>query len=80
MKLLDEAQRTVMKLNLRAMKLRPTEAFESKLNIAPIDLRLEELQRMEVVNLIQKTFKNKYKKTKNKWETNNSTNALNITL
>ena len=44
MKLLDEAQRGTMKLILRAMKSTPTEALESELNIAPIDLRLEELQ------------------------------------
>ena len=44
MKLLDKAQRGAMKFNLRAMKSAPTEALESELNIAPIDLRLEELQ------------------------------------
>ena len=55
MKLLDEAQRRTMKLILRAMKSTPTEAFESELNIAPIDLRLEELQRMEAIKILQKT-------------------------
>ena len=43
-----------MKLILRAMKSTPTEPLESKLNTAPIDLRLEELQRMEAIKL-QKT-------------------------
>ena len=55
MKLLDEAQRGTMKLILRAMKSTPTEAIESELNIAPIDLRLEELQRMEAIKILQKT-------------------------
>ena len=56
MKLLDEAQRGAMKLILRAMKSTPTEVLESELNIAPIeiDLRLEELQQMEAIKLLQK--------------------------
>ena len=33
-----------MKLLDKAMESAPTEALESELNIAPIDLRLEELQ------------------------------------
>ena len=45
MKLPDEAQRGGgMKLTLRAMKSAPTEALESELNIAPINLKLEELR------------------------------------
>ena len=43
-----------MKLILRAMKSRSTETLESELNIAPIDIRLEELQRMEAIKLLQK--------------------------
>ena len=56
MKLLDEAQRGTMKLILRAMKSTPTEVLESELNIAPIeiDLRLEELQQMKAIKLLQK--------------------------
>ena len=56
MKLLDEAQRGAMKLILRAMKSTSTEVLESELNIAPIeiDLRLEELQQMEAIKLLQK--------------------------
>ena len=54
MKLLDEAQRGAMKLILRAIKSTPTEVLESKLNIAPIDLRLEELQQIEAIKLLQK--------------------------
>ena len=49
MKLLDEAQRRAMKPILRSMKWTLTEALKSKLNIAPIDLRLEELQQMEAI-------------------------------
>ena len=69
-----------MKLIFRAMKSNPFEALKSKLNIAPIDLRLKKLQGMEAIKLIQKLgiYKNLYKN--NKWKTNNSTNALNITL
>ena len=36
------------------MKPTPTEALESELNILPIYLRLEELQRMEATKLLQK--------------------------
>ena len=36
------------------MKSTPTEALKNELNIAPIDLRLEKLQRIEAVKLIQK--------------------------
>ena len=36
------------------MKSTPTEALESELNIVPIDLRLEELQQMEAIKLLQK--------------------------
>ena len=39
---------------ISAMKSTPTEALENELNIAPIDLRLEELQRMEAIKLLQK--------------------------
>ena len=53
MKLLDEGQRRAMKLILRAMKSTLTEALKGKLNIAPIDLRLEELQQMEAIKLLQ---------------------------
>ena len=54
MKLLDKAQWGAMKLILRAMKSSSTETLESELNIASIDLRLEELQRMEAIKLLQK--------------------------
>ena len=43
-----------MKLILRAMKSSSTETLESELNIASIDLRLEELQQMEAIKLLQK--------------------------
>ena len=36
------------------MKSIPTEALESELNIVPIALRLEELQRIEAIKLRQK--------------------------
>ena len=36
------------------MKSTPTEALESKLNIVPIDLRLEELQPKKTIKLLQK--------------------------
>ena len=41
---LEAAQKSALMLILRAMKSNPTEAFQSELNIVPIDLRLEELQ------------------------------------
>ena len=43
-----------MKLTFRAMKSNPFEALKSKLNIAPIDLRLKKLQGMEAIKLLQK--------------------------
>ena len=45
-----------MKLIFRAMKSNPFEALKSKLNIAPIDLRLKNLQGMEAIKLLQKTW------------------------
>ena len=36
------------------MKSTPTEALESKLNIVPIDLRLEEVQPKKTIKLLQK--------------------------
>ena len=53
-KLLEAAQKGALMLILRAMKSTPTDALESELNILPIDLRLEELQRIEAIKLLQK--------------------------
>ena len=36
------------------MKSTLTEALESELNIAPMDLRIEELQQMEAIKFLQK--------------------------
>ena len=36
------------------MKSTLTEALESELNIAPIDLRIEELQQIEAIKFLQK--------------------------
>ena len=51
---LEAAQKSALMLVLRTMKSIPTEALESELNIVPIGLRLEELQRMEAIKLLQK--------------------------
>ena len=51
---LEATQKSTLIIILRAMKSTPTEALESELNIVPIDLRLEELQRMEAMKLFQK--------------------------
>ena len=51
---LGAAQKSALMLVLRAMKFTPTETLESELNIVPIDLRNEELQRMEAIKLLQK--------------------------
>ena len=41
---------------LRAIKSTPTEALESELNVVPIDPILEEVQRMEAIKLLKKSF------------------------
>ena len=46
-----QLKKSALMLVLRAMKSTPTEALESELNIVTIDLRLEELQRMEAKKL-----------------------------
>ena len=51
---LEATQKSTLTIVLRAMKSTPTEALESELNIVPIDLRLEEFQRMEAMKLFQK--------------------------
>ena len=51
---LESDQNGALKFILRAMKSTPSEALESELNITPIDLRLQELQRIESVKLLQK--------------------------
>ena len=47
------------------MKSTPTEALKNELNITPIDLRLEKLQRIEAVKLIQKNWVYQNTKTAN---------------
>ena len=47
---MEAAQKSALILILGAMKSTPTEALESELNVVPIDLRLEELQWMEVTS------------------------------
>ena len=54
LKLLESAQRGASSLILKTMKSIPTDGLESELSILPIDLRLEELQRHEVVKLLIK--------------------------
>lgn len=54
MRVLGETERRAMKLILRTIKWTLTEALESELNIAPIYLRLEELQRMEAIKILPK--------------------------
>ena len=54
LKLLESAQRGESSLILKTMKSIPTDGLESELSILPIDLRLEELQRHEVVKLLIK--------------------------
>ena len=51
-RLLKAAQKSALILILRAMKSTPAETLESDHNIVPIDLRLEELQRMEAIKLL----------------------------
>ena len=51
-KLLDQAQRGAKKLILRAINWTLTEGLESEVNIGPIDLKLDKLQRMEAIKLI----------------------------
>ena len=51
---LEATQKSALIIILRAMKSIPTEALESKLNIVPTDLRLEELQQMEAIKRLQK--------------------------
>ena len=65
MRVLGETERRAMKLILRTIKWTLTEALESELNIAPIYLRLEELQRMEAIKILPKNHQNKYKKNNN---------------
>ena len=52
MKLLDQAQRGAKKLILRALNWTLTEGLESEVNIGPIDLKLDKLQRMEAIKLL----------------------------
>ena len=51
-KLLDQAQRGAKKLILRAINWTLTEGLESEVNIGPIDLKLDKLQRMEAIKLL----------------------------
>ena len=52
-RLLEVGQRNALMLILRTMKPTPTEVLEFELSIVPIDLRLEELQQMEAIKLLQ---------------------------
>ena len=51
---LEAAQKSALILILRVMKSTPTEELHPKLNIAPIDVRVDELQRIEAIKLLQK--------------------------
>ena len=70
LRLLEAAQKGALMLILRSMKSTPLDAMEAELGIAPIDLRIQELQRTEAVKLFQKHDEyisgNMDKKMKNK--------------
>ena len=51
---LENAQKEALLLILTVMKSTLTKTFDSELSISPIDLRLEELQCMEALYLLQK--------------------------
>ena len=55
-RLLEATQNSILILMLRAIKSTPTEALESELNVVPIDPILEEVQRMEAIKLLKKSF------------------------
>ena len=52
MKLLDEAQRGAMEFTLSAINWTLTERLKSEVNLGPIGLKLDELQRMEAIKLL----------------------------
>ena len=52
--LLEAAQKGALILILRAMRFTPMEVMETGLCIAPIDLRLNELQRTEAIKSFKK--------------------------
>ena len=54
LKLLESRQREALSLLLRSFKSTPTVALEAELGILPIDIRLQELNRMECLKLLRK--------------------------
>ena len=52
MKLLDEAQRGAMEFTVSAINWTLTERLKSEVNLGPIGLKLDELQRMEAIKLL----------------------------
>ena len=62
LKLVESTQREALSLILRSFKSIPTVALEAELGVLPIDIRLQELNRMECLKLLRKndiTFKDK---------------------
>ena len=59
---LESAQRYSLKAILKAPPSTPTSAMEVELNITPIDIRLEELQRLECIRICRKPANNRLKK------------------
>ena len=54
LKLLESTQRGALSLILRSFKSSPTVALEVELGILPINIRLQELKRMECLKLLRK--------------------------
>ena len=58
---LDNAQRTGLRRIIQATPSTPGDALECELNVPPIDLRIQELQRMEYIKLLRKPDNNTLK-------------------
>ena len=56
LKLLENTQRVALSLILRSLKSTPTVTLEVKPGILPIDIRLQELNRMECLKLLGKNI------------------------
>ena len=54
LKLLESTQRGALSLILRSFKSTPAVALDAELGILPIDIRLQELNRMECLKLLRK--------------------------
>ena len=54
LKLLESTQRGALSLNLRSFKSTPAVALDAELGILQIDIRLQELNRMECLKLLRK--------------------------